>query len=838
MKWNLCLPNDNPLTCIYVLFNYKRTKNIVAFVYICSLKILNLYLYHKMTDYLDELNESQRAAVLYNDGPSLVIAGAGSGKTRVLTYKIAYLLGNGYEPWSILALTFTNKAAREMKDRISRAVGTEKAKYLWMGTFHSVFSRILRAESETIGYTSNFTIYDSSDSKSLIKSLLKELNLDEKVYKPGVVQSRISNAKNHLVSPQAYAASGEFYRLDSEAKIPAMRDIYIRYCERCRQSDAMDFDDLLVNTFLLFKNHPDICDKYAERFRYVLVDEYQDTNFAQHSIVLQLTSKHQRVCVVGDDAQSIYSFRGANIDNILKFTRLYNDARLFKLEQNYRSTQLIVKAANSLIEKNREQIKKEVFSENQVGEPISVTSAYSDVEEGEIVANKITSMHVKDGCSYSDFAILYRTNAQSRIFEEALRKRAVPYRIYGGLSFYQRKEIKDVIAYFRLAVNPHDGEALKRVINYPARGIGDTTLNKINMAAADAGVSLWTVISSPLDYGLNINKGTHTKLQAFRDIVSGFISKADSVSAYEIGKEIVSASGIMADIIQDTTPEGMSRRENIDELVNGMYDFCEIRREEGNDRMFLTDYLSEVALLTDQDGEKDDSVSKVTLMTIHSAKGLEFRNVFIVGMEENLFPGPMSSDSPRALEEERRLFYVAITRAEENCFISYAKNRYKYGKQEFCNPSRFLKDINPSFLKLPKDAIRGMPRRTDEYAPRNYERGYGRSETYRSSGPSMFDGGEMPQEPVRFVKPVPTRNLKRIVPVARPSSVSSGSNIPQGGAATHGVSVGRMIEHERFGIGEVVRLEGTGDNCKATVRFENAGEKQLLLKFARFKIIG
>ncbi len=791
-----------------------------------------------MTDYLDELNESQRAAVLYNDGPSLVIAGAGSGKTRVLTYKIAYLLDNGYEPWSILALTFTNKAAREMKDRISRAVGTEKAKYLWMGTFHSVFSRILRAEAEAIGYTSNFTIYDSSDSKSLIKSLLKELNLDEKVYKPGVVQSRISNAKNHLVSPQAYAASGEFYRLDAEAKIPAMRDIYIRYCERCRQSDAMDFDDLLVNTFLLFKNHPDICDKYAERFRYVLVDEYQDTNFAQHSIVLQLTSKHQRVCVVGDDAQSIYSFRGANIDNILKFTRLYNDARLFKLEQNYRSTQLIVKAANSLIEKNREQIKKEVFSENQVGEPISVTSAYSDVEEGEIVANKITSMHVKDGCPYSDFAILYRTNAQSRIFEEALRKRAVPYRIYGGLSFYQRKEIKDVIAYFRLAVNPHDGEALKRVINYPARGIGDTTLNKINMAASDAGVSLWTVISSPLDYGLNINKGTHTKLQAFRDIVSGFISKADSVSAYEIGKEIVSASGIMADIIQDTSPEGMSRRENIDELVNGMYDFCEIRREEGNDRMFLTDYLSEVALLTDQDGEKDDSVPKVTLMTVHSAKGLEFRNVFIVGMEENLFPGPLSSDSPRALEEERRLFYVAITRAEENCFISYAKNRYKYGKPEFCNPSRFLKDINPSFLKLPKDAMVGIPRRTDEYSPRNYERGYGRGETYRSSGPSMFDGGEMPQEPVRFVKPVPPRNLKRIVPVARPSSVSSGSNIPQGGAATHGVSVGRMIEHERFGIGEVVRLEGSGDNCKATVRFENAGEKQLLLKFARFKIIG
>lgn len=788
-----------------------------------------------MTDYLDELNESQRAAVLYNEGPSLVIAGAGSGKTRVLTYKIAYLLDNGYEPWSILALTFTNKAAREMKERISRAVGNEKAKYLWMGTFHSVFAWILRTEAAALGYSSNFTIYDSSDSKSLIKSLLKELNLDEKVYKPGLIQSRISNAKNHLVSAQAYAASSEFFRSDSEAKIPAMRDIYIRYCERCKQSDAMDFDDLLVNTYLLFKNHPDICEKYADRFRYVLVDEYQDTNFAQHSIVLQLTSKHQRVCVVGDDAQSIYSFRGANIDNILKFTRLYNDARLFKLEQNYRSTQLIVKAANSLIEKNREQIRKEVFSENSVGEPITVTCAYSDVEEGEIVANKITSMHVKNGYPYSDFAILYRTNAQSRIFEEALRKRAVAYRIYGGLSFYQRKEIKDVIAYFRLAVNPHDGEALKRVINYPARGIGDTTLNKIIATAAQEGVSLWTVISSPLDYGLNINKGTHAKLQGFKDIIVDFVSKVDTYNAYDLGKEIVGASGIMADIIQDTSPEGLSRRENIDELVNGMYDFCDIRRQEGNERMFLTDYLSEVSLLTDQDGEKDDSVPKVTLMTIHSAKGLEFRNVFIVGMEENLFPGPMSSDSPRALEEERRLFYVAITRAEENCFISYAKNRYKYGKPEFCNPSRFLKDINPDFLKMPADS--GFtPVRNEGYTKRNYERGYERNETYRSSGPSMFDGGEMPQKPVRFVKPVPPRNLKRIVPVSQNPAVSR--SVESGKADTHGVEVGRLIEHERFGRGEVVRLEGSGDNCKATVRFENAGDKQLLLKFARFKIIG
>ena len=792
-----------------------------------------------MTNYLDELNESQRAAVLYNDGPSLVIAGAGSGKTRVLTYKIKYLIQElGYDACSILALTFTNNAAKEIIERVNSEIGLPWSAYIGMGTFHSVFLRILRQHSDIIGFIPNWTIYDSGDSKNFIKSLVKELNLDEKIYKPGLIRSRISKAKNHLILPDAYAASAEFFKHDSEAKIPYFRDIYKRYFERCKQGNVMDFDDILVYIYLLLNNHPEIRDKYANKFKYVFVDEYQDTNFAQSQILSLLVKEPWRICVVGDDAQSIYSFRGATIDNILNFTKCYPGARLFKLEQNYRSTQLIVKAANSLIEKNREQIRKEVFSENQVGEPIIVTSAYSDVEEGEIVANKITSMHVKDGCPYSDFAILYRTNAQSRIFEEALRKRAVAYRIYGGLSFYQRKEIKDVIAYFRLAVNPHDGEALKRVINYPARGIGDTTLNKINMAAADAGVSLWTVISSPLDYGLNINKGTHAKIQAFRDIVSGFIHKVDSMNAYEIGKEIVGASGIMAEIIQDSTPEGMSRRENIDELVNGMYDFCEIRREEGNERMLLTDYLSEVALLTDQDGEKDDNVPKVTLMTIHSAKGLEFRNVFIVGMEENLFPGPMSADSPRALEEERRLFYVAITRAEENCFISYARNRYKYGKPEFCNPSRFLKDINPTLLKLPKDMCGGTAPRSDGYAQRNYERGYGRGETYRSSGPSMFDGGEMPQEPVRFVKPVPPRNLKKIVPVSRPAMASGGGGVPQGGAATHGVSVGQMIEHERFGMGEVVRLEGTGDNCKATVRFENAGEKQLLLKFARFKIIG
>lgn len=818
-----------------------------------------------MTNYLDELNESQRAAVLYNDGPSLVIAGAGSGKTRVLTYKIAYLLDHGYEPWSILALTFTNKAAREMKERIAKVVGNDTARYLWMGTFHSVFSRILRAESSAIGFSANFTIYDSSDSKSLVKSLIKELNLDEKVYKPGLVHSRISNAKNHLILPDAYAASAEMYRYDMDCKIPAMREIYKRYCERCVQSDAMDFDDLLVYTYLLFKNHPEICDKYAERFKYVLVDEYQDTNFAQHSIVLQLTSKHQKVCVVGDDAQSIYSFRGANIDNILKFTRLYNDARLFKLEQNYRSTKVIVKAANSLIEKNREQIKKEVFSENAEGNPITVYSAFSDIEEAEIVANRIVQMHLKDGYAYNDFAILYRTNAQSRVFEEALRKRMVGYKIYGGLSFYQRKEIKDVISYFRLAVNPHDGEAFKRVINYPARGIGDTTVNKIIVAAANSGVSLWETICNPISYGLDVNKGIHTKLQNFRNIISGFIESADKLNAYELGREIVSKSGIIADVYQDRSPENLSRQENIDELVNGLYDFCSTREEEGSDRVFLSDFLSEVSLLTDQDSDKEDDSPKVTLMTIHSAKGLEFKNVFVVGMEENLFPSPMSSDSYKALEEERRLFYVAITRAEENCFLSYAKNRYKFGKQEFCNPSRFLRDIDPAFLSMPVNSPsfgynsenKGVKlsgnSNVSSYKKRNFERD---DEKYDSNSPSMFDGEAVPEEPRRFVKPAQPRNLKRISSlgsgpsvtsslshstVSSSSSSSSFSSPSLSGSASTSscpVSVGQLIEHDRFGRGEIVNVEGSGDNCKATVRFENAGVKQLLLKFARFKVIG
>lgn len=598
-----------------------------------------------MPDYIEELNESQRAAVLYGDGPSLVIAGAGSGKTRVLTYKIAYLLENGYNPWNILALTFTNKAAREMKERIARQVGEQRARYLWMGTFHSVFSRILRAEASHIGFTSQFTIYDSADSKSLLRSIIKEMGLDEKTYKPGSVQARISNAKNHLVSPSGYAANKEAYEADAAAKMPAIRDIYSRYWERCRQAGAMDFDDLLVYTYILFRDFPEVLARYREQFRYVLVDEYQDTNYAQHSIVLQLTKENQRVCVVGDDAQSIYSFRGADIDNILYFTKIYPDTKVFKLEQNYRSTQTIVRAANSLIEKNERQIPKEVFSEKERGEAIGVFQAYSDVEEGDIVTNKIAQLRREHDYGYSDFAILYRTNAQSRVFEEALRKRSMPYKIYGGLSFYQRKEIKDIIAYFRLVVNPNDEEAFKRIINYPARGIGDTTVGKIIKAATDNNVSLWTVLCEPITYGLTINKNTHTKLQGFRELIEQFMTEVAEKNAYEIGTAIIRQSGIINDVCQDNSPENLSRKENIEELVNGMNDFCAMRQEEGNTNVSLIDFLSEVSLLTDQDSDKEGDGEKVTLMTVHSAKGLEFRNVFVVGLEENLFPSGMAGDS-------------------------------------------------------------------------------------------------------------------------------------------------------------------------------------------------
>ena len=785
-----------------------------------------------MPDYIEELNESQRAAVLYGDGPSLVIAGAGSGKTRVLTYKIAYLLENGYNPWNILALTFTNKAAREMKERIARQVGEQRARYLWMGTFHSVFSRILRAEASHIGFTSQFTIYDSADSKSLLRSIIKEMGLDEKTYKPGSVQARISNAKNHLVSPSGYAANKEAYEADAAAKMPAIRDIYSRYWERCRQAGAMDFDDLLVYTYILFRDFPEVLARYREQFRYVLVDEYQDTNYAQHSIVLQLTKENQRVCVVGDDAQSIYSFRGADIDNILYFTKIYPDTKVFKLEQNYRSTQTIVRAANSLIEKNERQIPKEVFSEKERGEAIGVFQAYSDVEEGDIVTNKIAQLRREHDYGYSDFAILYRTNAQSRVFEEALRKRSMPYKIYGGPSFYQRKEIKDIIAYFRLVVNPNDEEAFKRIINYPARGIGDTTVGKIIKAATDNNVSLWTVLCEPITYGLTINKNTHTKLQGFRELIEQFMTEVAEKNAYEIGTAIIRRSGIINDVCQDNSPENLSRKENIEELVNGMNDFCAMRQEEGNTNVSLIDFLSEVSLLTDQDSDKEGDGEKVTLMTVHSAKGLEFRNVFVVGLEENLFPSGMAGDSPRAMEEERRLFYVAITRAEEHCFLSFAKTRFRYGKMEFGSPSRFLRDIDTRFLQLPQEAALG--RSVDEGAGRfrrEMEEGYSRrpsAERFSARPSADRPQRERPKE--QIIAPTVPRNLKRVSGTTVSPSAAPGAGIT-------GVQPGQTIEHERFGIGQVIRVEGSGDNAKATIHFRNAGDKQLLLRFARFKVI-
>ena len=786
-------------------------------------------------NYIKELNESQCAAVTYNDGPSLVIAGAGSGKTRVLTYKIAYLLENGYNPWNILALTFTNKAAREMKERIARQVGAERARYLWMGTFHSIFSRILRAEAQYIGFTSQFTIYDTADSKSLLRSIIKEMGLDEKTYKPGTVQARISNAKNHLVTPTGYAANKEAYEGDMVVKMPAIRDIYTRYWERCRQAGAMDFDDLLVYTYILFRDYPEVLARYQDQFRYILVDEYQDTNYAQHSIVLQLTKENQHVCVVGDDAQSIYSFRGADIDNILYFTKTYPNTKVFKLEQNYRSTQTIVCAANSLIEKNERQIRKAVFSEKEKGEAIGVFQAYSDVEEGDIVANKVAELRREYHYGYADFAILYRTNAQSRIFEEALRKRSMPYKIYGGLSFYQRKEIKDVIAYFRLVVNPNDEEAFKRIINYPARGIGDTTVGKIISAATDHGVSLWSTLCEPLTYGLNINKGTHTKLQGFRALIEGFITGQADKNAYEIGVDIIRQSGIMNDVCQDTSPENLSRKENIEELVNGMNDFCALRQEEGNPNISLTDFLSEIALLTDQDSDKADDGEKITLMTVHSAKGLEFKNVFVVGLEENLFPSGMVGDSPRALEEERRLFYVAITRAEEHCYLSFAKTRFRYGKMEFGSPSRFLRDIDIHYLKMPHEA--GISRSVDEGAGRfrrEIEGGFTRSASPSRTTPFGSASSERKERPkAQIIAPSVPRNLKKV------STVSSGGSqaMSSGPVSVAGLQAGQRIEHERFGLGEVMKVEGTGDNAKATIHFKNAGEKQLLLRFARFKVI-
>ena len=794
-----------------------------------------------MENYLETFNPPQRAAVEYCEGPSLVIAGAGSGKTRVLTYKIAYLMEHGYQPWSILALTFTNKAAGEMKDRIAKIVGVDYARMLWMGTFHSIFLRILRQEHEKIGFSSNFTIYDAADSKSLVKSIIKEMELDDKTYKPGTVQGIISNAKNQLVTAEQYASNPANRQSDARHNMAALGQIFLRYCNRCKQSDAMDFDDILLYTYLLFEKHPDVLAKWEQRFRYVLVDEYQDTNFAQHRIVWQLTRQHQHVCVVGDDAQSIYSFRGANIDNILTFQKIYESARLFKLERNYRSTQNIVEAANSLIKKNSRQIQKDIFSENDRGEKLHVMDTHSDIEEAKMVVNAIRGIKRKEGCEYSDFAILYRTNAQSRVFEDTMRKESLPYRIYGGLSFYQRKEIKDVIAYFRLAVNPNDEESFKRVINYPARGIGQTTVTKILSAATEHEVSLWTVINSPEQYELGVNKGTLMKIAAFRERISSFIENAQKMPANQVGTMIVKQSGIIADIYQDTTPENLSRQENVEELVNGMQDFCDMRMEEGNENISLSDYLSEVSLMSDVDSDKGDDEHKITLMTIHSAKGLEFGTVFVVGLEEGLFPSDMVSGNPREMEEERRLFYVAITRAKTHCYLSYAQCRFRYGQMEFSAPSRFLKDIDPKYLDR-QQSMFSTHRSMDDEVELPWQRKrslFGeRQETPRPFRPTVPSAKPFPSaSPFFSARPVPSTGTTTARPL---SSVSQTTSFPQGTSshAGGGLKEGAYILHNRFGRGKVLKVEGTGDNTKATVQFENVGTKQLLLKFAKFEVIG
>ena len=803
-------------------------------------------------DILSQLNDSQRVAVEYCDGASLVIAGAGSGKTRVLTYKIAWLLEQGMKPWQILALTFTNKAAREMKDRIGRLVGDEQARYLQMGTFHSVFARILRAEADKIGFNANFTIYDQTDARSLIKTIIKEMGLDDKVYKASSVADRISLAKNHLLLPQAYQQSA-WAADDASQKRPQVANIYIRYAERCRQANAMDFDDLLVQTWVLFQKNEEIRQKYVEKFHFVLVDEYQDTNFAQQSIVYQLTKERQKVCVVGDDAQSIYSFRGANIDNILNFQSQYNDAKLFKLEQNYRSTQLIVQAANSLIRRNERQIPKNVFSKNEHGERLKLKPAYSDREEAMIVTQDIKRIKRQDNCNWSDFAILYRTNSQSRSFEEQMRKDSIPYRIYGGLSFYQRKEIKDVIAYFRLIANPNDEEAFKRIVNYPARGIGDTTVGKIIQTAQQYGVSLWQVIKEPVLFPMDVSKGTMTKIQNFRQLIEGWIARLQTEDAYTLGHDIIMSSGISKDIYSGRNPEDISRQENLEEFLGGMQDFVESRREEDmGDEVYLPDFLQEVALLTDLDSDDGDSNDKVTLMTIHSAKGLEFPTVFVVGLEENIFPSPMCTNSMRELEEERRLLYVAITRAEKHCILTCAQNRFRYGRMEYDTPSRFIRDIDPELLEVQGESGGGdmSPRKAyNRYDGGAYGTGntggYSRSSRYDSEGPewmqnprpvaSQFKADPKPRAvaPRKPEKPVDPfgPNFKRVYNAVAPRPMATDTSASD-------LREGAHIEHQRFGIGTVVRIEGTGENTKATVEFRNAGTKQLLLKFAKFKIIG
>ena len=832
-------------------------------------------------DLLNDLNEAQRAAVEYIDGPSLVIAGAGSGKTRVLTYKIAYLLSQGMKPWSIMALTFTNKAAREMKERIGKLVGNDLAQHLYMGTFHSIFSRILRAEAEHIGFNNNFTIYDESDSRSLIKAIVKEMGLDDKKYKPAAVHAKISMAKNNLMSAAAYDSDAAIFEQNKRAQMPEVGKIFVAYVQRCKQANAMDFDDLLTLTYQLFREHEDIRHKYAARFDYVLVDEYQDTNHVQMSIVMQLCQEKQRVCAVGDDSQSIYSFRGANIDNILNYQRQFQGTRLFKLEQNYRSTQTIVEAANSLIKHNRNQIPKDVFSENAKGEKIQYKPAYSDKEEAAIVAKDVKRIRREDSCQYSDFAILYRTNAQSRSFEEEFRKQGIPYRIYGGLSFYQRKEIKDIIAYFRLVANPDDEEAIKRIINYPARGIGATTVLKIADCAHQNQVSFWEVIGAPERYGLAVTKGTMNKLETFRLLISSFIERAQTTDVYELGDAIIKESGISQDIMSGKDADDLARQENLEEFLSGMSAFVEERREEGKfDELFLQDYLQDVALLTDADSDGDKDEPRVSLMTVHAAKGLEFPTVFVVGLEENIFPSPLSAASLRELEEERRLLYVAITRAEKHCILTNAKNRWRYGKMEFDNPSRFIDEIDgklidsqdeaggslfgsraDSMSDQPEWARAKRSRRPWEDAEQpRYSSRYQNSKPVASQfvadpKPSLFDdepetshtSGRSSLSEGNFKSVRALNAAKRYMEThsSHPASRSTGSSAASVsssaassvGSSSCGLQEGMKIEHQRFGRGTVLKIEGTGENTKATVEFVHSGTKQLLLKYAKFTVV-
>lgn len=775
--------------------------------------------------YLDKLNEQQRAAVEYCDGPQLVIAGAGSGKTRVLTYKIVHLLHIGYEPWRILALTFTNKAAREMRERIERLVGANVASRLWMGTFHSIFARILRVNAERIGYKGNFTIYDAADSKSLVKTIIKDMQLDDKIYKPSAVLAAISTAKNALVSPEDYAANRDILEADARAKRPLTYEIYMRYRNRCVVAGAMDFDDLLYYTNVLFRDNPDVLNHYREYFSYVLVDEYQDTNFAQHVIVTMLTSESGRLCVVGDDAQSIYSFRGANIRNIIDLKKTYSRLSTFKLERNYRSTRNIINAAGSLIDKNVEQIPKNVYSENENGAPVEVVKCYSDFEEAYQVASRLSQLKMRSGDSAEEFAILYRTNAQSRVLEEALRKRNISYRIYGGLSFYQRKEVKDATAYFRLALNPDDDEALKRIINYPSRGIGDTTLNKLTRAAVDSGLSIWAVINDLNSYDLNINSGTAKKLKAFADLIADFTeANSSGKDAYTMAKRIVDRTGLYAMLLTDNTPENLSKQENLQELIRGAKEFVENRTEEGNEDVSLAAFMAEVSLATDQDSDSDADKERVTLMTVHAAKGLEFNNVFVVGVEEELFPSAMAQDSPAQIEEERRLMYVAITRAKKFCMLSYAGSRFRNGQTAACRPSRFLGDIDPRYLRIETN-----DRLSRQLTPTRPTFNYHSSMVDSARSLNALRG----EIRARTQRPSASERMSPAATFKAPSAATGISGRHYASELTEGT----VIEHSKFGLGTVQKIDCSGLDERIVVVFDSGDERTLMLKFAKFAIV-